>query len=241
MEICNRLYGEVWPFQHCSMYGSGAWVKKENGKARGCGCVCGWFGTGTQETSKGLVSTGFLLKTSSLQMLMGRIVCHLHTIFFQDVSGNFGSETLKWKQGKWNDKLCRCEHILTPNTSSIEVQSWSIGFRHQWSTSYPNGKLLQISYYPTGENKGKVPGKLKLRTSELELEVVPGANASLAVSRGSWWTLTALNDHHNLCSGAFLCLLEASLPVLSERQKRAKNRKQARIPFSPRIEWFLNN
>lgn len=88
MEICNRLYGEVWPFQHCSMYGSGAWVKKEKGKVRVC--VRGWFGTGTQETSKGLVPTWFLLKTSSLQMLMGRIVCHLHRVLFRNVSGNFG-------------------------------------------------------------------------------------------------------------------------------------------------------
>lgn len=102
-----------------------------------CVWVCGWFGTGTRETSKGLVSTWFLLRTSSVQMLLGRIACHLHRVLLfcsfaaTDVAASLSHVTRLY--------------ILIPNSSSISM-------RYLISTQKPSSNRTLSSRNEEGEN-----------------------------------------------------------------------------------------
>lgn len=61
--------------QTCSVYSSGVWVKKERGR------VCVWFGAGTLNIIRSCVHQVPLNNSLCLQMLVGRIMCHLHLLY----------------------------------------------------------------------------------------------------------------------------------------------------------------
>ena len=183
-------------------------------------CVCVCYRTGTREMLKAIVSTWFLIRTSSLQMLLGRKVLHLP----------FGMS--KTASRRWY-RFLSLTRLHIPNLSSIST-------RFLLSTQKPptNHTFLGIKRGKLESEQEKQPASWSGIFSQEHVPAwqpgeVPGGHAA-SEADCIHWSLSPPQQCFSLPVGSL-----AASSIRAAKEDKVP-RKLFQIPFLPRIEWFLN-